>query len=166
MADEIEYNIHGADTQFVEIILDPKESVVSELGAMFFMDKGISMHAVFGDGSDNQNQDSPIFNALLGAGKRLLTGEGLFMTIFTNDSNQRKKISFAAPFPGKIIPIDLAEHNGKIICQKDAFLCAAKGVAIGIHLVRLVMEILKKSGEARNRGGNNQLESMLNILSK
>lgn len=123
---EIDYKLHGHDMQFVEIELDKGESVVAEAGSMMMMDEHISMETIFGDGSKKGG------SKLFGAAKRVLTGESLFMTSFTNTSNNRKKVSFASPYPGKIIPIDLSEMNGKLICQKDSFLCAAKGVSIGI----------------------------------
>jgi uncharacterized protein (AIM24 family) len=116
--------------QFVEIELDPQEGVVAESGSFMMMDSGIKMDAIFGDGS-GQSQD--ILGKLFSAGKRLLTGESLFMTVFMNVEKGKKNISFAAPYPGKIIPIELTKFNGKFICQKDAFLCAAKGVTIGIE---------------------------------
>ncbi|WP_195938323.1 TIGR00266 family protein [Romboutsia sp. 1001713B170131_170501_G6] len=123
---EIDYKLYGHDMQFVEIELDKGESVVAEAGSMMMMDEHISMETIFGDGSKKGG------SKLFGAAKRVLTGESLFMTSFTNTSNNRKKVSFASPYPGKIIPIDLSEMNGKLICQKDSFLCAAKGVSIGI----------------------------------
>lgn len=131
MAHEVDYQLYGDDMQFVEIELDPDESVVAEAGAMMYMDEGITMETIFGDGSD-----TGFMGKLLGAGKRLLTGESLFMTVFTNDGSGKKRVSFAAPYPGKIIAMDLKKFGGKIICQKDAFLCAAKGVSIGIDFQR------------------------------
>ncbi|MEG1481084.1 TIGR00266 family protein [Clostridium sp.] len=128
---EIEYNIYGDDMQFVEIELDPKESVVAEAGAMMMMDMSIGMQTIFGDGSERSNTGS-FFGKIGGAAKRVVTGESLFMTVFTNNGLLKEKVSFASPYPGKIIPIDLSKYDGKIICQKDAFLCAAKGVSIGI----------------------------------
>jgi uncharacterized protein (TIGR00266 family) len=135
-AHEIDYKIYGDDMQFVEIELDPQETVLAEPGAMMMMDDGIVMNTIFGDGS---NRDSGLLGKLFSAGKRVLTGESLFMTAFTNNGLGKKHVSFSAPFPGKIIPVDLTEHDGKLICQKDAFLCAAKGVSIG-------MEFTKKLG--------------------
>ena len=126
---EIEYEIHGDDMQFVDIILDPMEAVVAESGAMMYMEEGLEMEAVFGDGSQQQ---TGFLNALIGAGKRLLTGESLFMTVFMNRAPRKSKVAFSAPYPGKIIPVKLSEMGGELICQKDAFLCAAKGVSIGI----------------------------------
>lgn len=128
---EIEYEVFGSEMQYITIILDPQETVVAEAGNMMMMDDGIEMHTVFGDGSQEK---SGFMGKLAGAGKRVLTGESLFMTTFTNVSNERKTVSFAAPYPGKIIPFDLQKFDGKIICQKDAFLCAAKGVSVGIEI--------------------------------
>ncbi len=127
--DVIDYEIIGSEMQYVEVELDPNEAVVAEAGGMMMMEDGIAMETVFGDGSQQQ---SGFMNKLLGAGKRLLTGESLFMTIFVNQANTKKKIAFAAPYPGKIIPLHLAELGGELICQKDAFLCGAKGVSLGI----------------------------------
>ncbi len=129
VAHEIDYEIFGHEMQFVEIELDPGESVVAEAGGMMYMGDGIQMETIFGDGSASQ---SGLMEKLVGAGKRLLTGESLFMTVFTNRGAGKQKVAFASPYPGKIIPLDLKQHQGQIVCQKDAFLCAAKGVAIGI----------------------------------
>jgi uncharacterized protein (TIGR00266 family) len=127
--DLIEYEIFGSEMQYVEVELDPGEASVAEAGGMMYMEDGIEMETIFGDGSQ---QKSGFMGALLGAGKRLLTGESLFMTIFINKGSVKKKVAFASPYPGKIIPMDLRELGGQIICQKDAFLCAAKGVSVGI----------------------------------
>ncbi|MGE5403980.1 MAG: TIGR00266 family protein [Candidatus Saccharibacteria bacterium] len=135
LAHEIDFKIYGDEMQFVEVELDPGESVVAEAGGMMFMEDGIVMETIFGDGSD-KNQGGGLASKLLSAGKRLITGESLFMTVFTNQGQGKKHISFAAPYPGKIIPVDLKEFDGKVICQKDAFLCAAKGVALGIDFKR------------------------------
>jgi uncharacterized protein (TIGR00266 family) len=132
---EIDYCIFGEEMQCVEIELDPQETVVAESGSFMMMDDGLRMDTIFGDGSKG-SQQSGLFGKLVGAGKRLLTGESLFMTAFTNESAWRKKVSFAAPYAGKIIPLDLHELGGKVVCQKDAFLCAAKGVSIGIEFQR------------------------------
>jgi uncharacterized protein (TIGR00266 family) len=126
---EVDYEIVGDDLQFVKVELDPKEAVVAEAGAMMYIEDGIAMDTIFGDGSQ-QNQG--FMGALLGAGKRLITGESLFMTVFHNEASGKRKVAFAAPYPGKIQPLHLAELGGELICQKDSFLCAAKGVAIGI----------------------------------
>lgn len=131
---EIDYVLHGDDMQFVEVELDPQETVVAEAGSLMMMDDQIAMETVFGDGS--QNQGSGFMGKLMGAGKRLVTGESLFMTTFTNTGVGKKKVYFAAPYPGKIIPMDLSQYAGKIICQKDAFLAAAKGVSVGVELQR------------------------------
>ncbi|MGH7185419.1 MAG: TIGR00266 family protein [Pseudomonadota bacterium] len=132
-AHEIDFNIVGEDLQFVEVELDPGESVVAEAGGMMYMTQGIEMETVFGDGSSSPQQQSGIMGALLGAGKRLLTGESLFMTVFTNSGGTGKqKVAFGAPYPGKIIPMDLRALGGHLVCQKDAFLCAARGVSVGI----------------------------------
>ncbi|MEO6329655.1 MAG: TIGR00266 family protein [Ginsengibacter sp.] len=131
---EIDYKIYGEELQFVEIELDPNETAIAESGSFLMMDSEIQMQTIFGDGS--QLQGSGLFGKLLSAGKRLLTGESLFMTAFTNIGNGKKKVSFAAPYTGKIIPLDLQLLNGKIIAQKDAFLCAAKGVSVGIEFQR------------------------------
>ena len=130
---EIDYKIFGDDMQFVEVELDPNEATVAEAGGMMYMDDGIEMETVFGDGSQQQ---SGFMGALMGAGKRLLTGESLFMTVFHNRSSQKKKVAFGAPYPGKIIAIHLAEIGGELIAQKDSFLAAAKGVSIGIAFQR------------------------------
>jgi len=130
---EIDYQIFGEEMQYVSIELDPQESVVAEPGAFMMMDDGIQMETLFGDGSQ---ENTGFLGKLLKAGSRLLVGESLFMTAFTNQQNNKRKVSFASPYPGKIIPLDLSTFNGKIICQKDAFLCAAKGVSIGIEFQR------------------------------
>ncbi|MEN8125491.1 MAG: TIGR00266 family protein [Bacteroidota bacterium] len=129
-AHEIDYKIYGEEMQFVEIELDPQEGVVAESGSFMMMDENIKMDTIFGDGS---GQTKDILGKLFSAGQRLLTGESLFMTVFTNISQLKKKISFAAPYPGKILPVDLNDYQGEFICQKDAFLCAAKGVSISIE---------------------------------
>jgi uncharacterized protein (TIGR00266 family) len=126
---EIDYKIHGDDMQFVEIELDPSEAVVAEAGGMMFMDDGIAMETVFGDGAP---RTGGIMGALLGAGKRLLTGESLFMTVFQNQGAAKRRVAFGAPYPGKILPLHLRDLGGELIAQKDSFLCAAKGVSIGI----------------------------------
>jgi uncharacterized protein (AIM24 family) len=128
---EIDYKIFGDDMQFVEVELDPHEATVAEAGGMMYMDDGIEMETIFGDGSQQQ---SGFLGALMGAGKRLLTGESLFMTVFLNRSGQRRKVAFGAPYPGKIVPIHLRDIGGELVTQKDSFLAAAKGVSIGIAL--------------------------------
>jgi uncharacterized protein (TIGR00266 family) len=126
---EIDFQIYGDDMQFVEIELDPQEAVVAEAGGMMYMEDAIEMETIFGDGSQ---QNSGFMGALMGAGKRLLTGESLFMTVFWNKGMGKKHVAFGAPYPGKIIPIQLSEIGGELITQKDSFLCAAKGVSVGI----------------------------------
>jgi uncharacterized protein (TIGR00266 family) len=127
---EIDFRIFGEEMQCVEIELDPQETVVAESGAFMYMDDGIKMETIFGDGSKS---GGGFFDKLIGAGKRLLTGESLFMTAFTHTTAGKAKVAFASPYPGKIIPLDLQQLGGKIVCQKDAFLCAAKGVSVGIE---------------------------------
>src|SRR5687767_13853542 len=127
---EIDYKIFGDDLQFVEVELDPNEATVAEAGGMMYMEDGIEMETIFGDGS-KQSQGG-FLGALMGAGKRLLTGESLFMTVFLNRSAQKKRLAFGAPYPGKIVAIHLAEIGGELITQKDSFLAAAKGVSVGI----------------------------------
>lgn len=128
--DVVDFEIKGSEMQFVEVELDPGEAAVGEAGSMMFMDAGIGMDTVFGDGSQSQGG---LFGKLLGAGKRLITGESLFTTVYTNQSATKLRVAFAAPYPGKILPMDLRQLGGMLICQKDAFLCAAKGVSLGIH---------------------------------
>ena len=132
-ADEIDYVIYGDDIQMVEIELDPGESVLAEAGAMNYMEDGIKMETIFGDGS-NSDQGKGLMGKLGGAAKRALTGESLFMTVFSNIGQNKTHTAFAAPYPGKIIPVHLTDYDGNLVCQKKAFLCAAKGVSIGIHL--------------------------------
>jgi len=135
-ADEIDYEIFGSEMQFVEIELDPGESAVAEAGSMMYMSDRIQMHTIFGDGSERGNEG--FFDKMLGAGKRLITGESLFSTVFTFNGSGKGKVAFAAPYPGKIIALDLTEYQGKLVCQKDAFLCAAKGVAIGVEFQKKI----------------------------
>jgi uncharacterized protein (TIGR00266 family) len=129
-AHEIDYEIFGKEMQYVEIELDPQEIVIAEAGSFMMMDNNIQMETIFGDGSEQQ---SGLFGKLLSAGKRVLTGESLFMTAFLNQNNGKAKVSFASPYPGQILPIDLTQFQGKFICQKSSFLCAAKGVSVGIE---------------------------------
>lgn len=129
-ADEVEYQIHGEDLQFVEIMLDPAETIIAEAGAMMYMDASIKMDTVFGDGSGKEGND--LKSKLFSAGKRMITGESLFMTSFTNTANEKRCVSFAAPYPGKVVAFDLGDCGGTMICQRDSFLCAAKGISIGI----------------------------------
>nr|WP_255358930.1 TIGR00266 family protein [Rhizobacter sp. Root1221] len=128
--DVVDFEIKGSEMQFVEVELDPGEAAVGEAGSLMFMDAGIGMDTVFGDGSAQQGG---FLGKLLGAGKRLVTGESLFTTVYTNQASRKLRVAFAAPYPGKILPMDLSKMGGKLICQKDAFLCAAKGVSLGIH---------------------------------
>ena len=131
-AHDIDFKIVGVEMQFVEVELDPGESAVAEAGSMMYMMPGISMETIFGDGSQQPQGGSGLMGALLGAGKRLLTGESLFMTVFTNKGAGKQRVAFAAPYPGKILPMDLSTLGGELICQKDSFLCAARGVSVGI----------------------------------
>ncbi len=135
-SDEIDFRITGQEMQFVEIELDPGESAIAEAGAMMFKDPSIEMDSVFGDGSGSQ---SGIFGKLASAGKRLLTGESLFMTVFTHQGQGKARVAFAAPYPGTILAFKLSELGGMLVAQRDAFLCAAKGVSIGIHFQRKIM---------------------------
>ncbi|MEH7374614.1 TIGR00266 family protein [Neobacillus drentensis] len=134
---EIDYKIYGDDMQFVEVELDPQETVVAEAGSFMMMEDDIHMETIFGDGSGT-SPGSGLMGKLFSAGKRVLTGESLFMTAFTNNGIGKKRVSFASPYPGKIIPMDLSQLGGKIICQKDAFLAAAKGVEVGIEFQRKI----------------------------
>jgi len=126
---EVDFKIYGDDMQFVEVELDPLEAAVAEAGGMMYMEEGIEMQTIFGDGSQ---QNTGFLDTLLGAGKRLLIGESLFMTVFQNRGAGRRRVAFGAPYPGKIIPVRLADIGGELIAQKDSFLCAAKGVSVGI----------------------------------
>jgi uncharacterized protein (TIGR00266 family) len=136
IADDIDFEIKGQELQFVEIELDPGESAVAEAGAFVWKDSSIGMATVFGDGSA---QTGGFMNKLLGAGKRLLTGESLFTTVFTHNGQGKARVAFRAPVPGVILPMKLSEVGGRLICQKDSFLAAAKGVSIGIQFQRKVM---------------------------
>ena len=126
---EIDYEIIGEDMQFVKIELDPGEAAVAEAGMMMYVEDGIAYDTVFGDGS---NQQKGFLGSLMSAGQRLLTGESLFTTVFHNEGQQKRKVAFAAPYPGRILPLQLSQLGGELICQKDSFLCAAKGVSLGI----------------------------------
>jgi uncharacterized protein (TIGR00266 family) len=167
---EIDYRIVGEEMQYVEIELDPNETAIAESGSFMMMDDGIQMQTIFGDGS--QNQGGGLLGKLWGAGKRLIVGESLFMTAFTNTSMGKKRVSFASPYPGKIIPLDLQRLGGKVIAQKDAFLCAAKGVSIGIDFQRklgtgifggegFIMEKLEGDGMAFVHAGGHVFEREL-----
>ncbi len=135
-AHEVEFKIHGEDLQFVEIMLDPGETVIAEAGAMMYMDASINMDTIFGDGSGKEGHE--LMGKLFSAGKRVLTGESLFMTSFTNTAGSKRCVSFAAPYPGKVISFDLGYCGGTMICQKDSFLCAAKGVSVGIEFQKKI----------------------------
>lgn len=132
---EIDYKLYGDDMQYVEVELDPKETVVAEAGSLMFMEEGITMETIFGDGSKG-SAGGGVMGKLMGAGKRLITGESLFMTTFTNSGTGKRLVYFASPYPGKIVPMDLSKMGGKVICQKDAFLAAAKGVSVGVEFQR------------------------------
>lgn len=136
VAHEIDYTIHGAEMQYVEIELDPGESAVAEAGAMMYKDPRVQMETVFGDGS-SVNQG--FMGKLLGAGRRLISGETLFTTVFTHTGEGKAQVAFAAPYPGKILPVDLRDVDGRLICQKDSFLCAARGVSLGLYFQRKIL---------------------------
>jgi len=136
-SDEIDFKIFGSEMQFVEIELDPEESAVAEAGAMMYKDPLVQMETIFGDGSSSGG--GGFMDKLLGAGKRLLTGESLFMTVFTHKGQGKAHVAFGAPYPGNIIPVTLTNVGGCLICQKDSFLCAAKGVSIGIYFQRKIL---------------------------
>jgi len=165
----IDYHIYGDDMQYVEIELDTGEATVAEAGGMMYMDEGIAMETIFGDGSA---QNSGFMGALMGAGKRLLTGESLFMTVFQNQGVGKRKVAFGAPYPGKIIPVNLRELGGELIAQKDSFLCAAKGVSISIAFQRrlgvglfggegFIMQRLTGDGLAFVHAGGTLMERVL-----
>jgi len=165
-AHAIDYKIIGEEMQCVEVELDPEETAIAESGAFMMMDDGIQMQTIFGDGT---NQQKGFLGKLMSAGKRVLTGESLFMTTYTNMSHGKKKVYFASPYPGKVIPLDLLRLGGKMICQKDAFLCAAKGVAVGIEFQRklgtglfggegFIMQKLEGDGMAFVHAGGHILE--------
>jgi len=170
-AHEVDYKVYGDDMQFVEIELDPGEAVVAEAGAMMYMEQGIKMETTFGDGSA-KSSGGGVMGKLLGAGKRLVTGESMFMTAFSNEGSIKQHVSFGAPYPGKIIPVDLSLYGGKVVCQKDAFLCAAKGVAIGIEFQKkigtgffgaegFIMQKLEGDGKAFIHAGGTIIEKDL-----
>ncbi len=168
-SDEVDYEIHGAEMQFVEIELDHAEAAVAEAGSMMYMDGNIKMDTVFGDGSA---EEEGFFGKLMGAGKRLITGESLFITVFHNEGADKQKVAFAAPYPGRIVPMDLGAMGGEIHCQKDAFLCAAKGVSIGIAFQKkigtglfggegFIMQRLEGDGLAFVHAGGTVIEKQL-----
>src|SRR6476660_3429124 len=168
-AHEIDYHIYGEEMQYVEIELDPQEIVIAEAGSFMMMDNGIRMETIFGDGSQQQ---TGVWNKLLSAGKRVLTGESLFMTAYINESGNKAKACFASPYPGKIVAIDLAQFGEKFICQKDSFLCAAKGVSVGIEFSKklgrglfggegFIMQKLEGDGMAFVHSGGHVIEKDL-----
>jgi uncharacterized protein (TIGR00266 family) len=170
---EIDYRIFGEEMQCVEIELDPNETAVAESGSFMMMDSGIQMETIFGDGSQNSGGGG-VMGKLFSAGKRLLTGESLFMTAFTNHGAGKQHVSFASPYPGKIIPMDLLQLGGKIVCQKDSFLAAAKGVSIGIEFQRklgtglfggegFIMQKLEGDGMAFVHAGGYVMEKTLQV---
>ena len=167
---EIDYKIFGEELQYIQVELDPGETAIAEPGAFMMMDDGIAMETIFGDGS--QQQDSSVLGKLFSAGKRLLVGENLFMTAYTNTASGKKHVSFSAPYTGKIVALDLMQLGGKVICQKDAFLCAAKGVSIGIEFQKrlgtgifggegFIMEKLEGDGFAFAHAGGYIIEKDL-----
>lgn len=169
IAHELDYKIHGDEMQCVEIEMDPQESLIAEAGSLMMMESGIQMSTIFGDGS---GKDNSILGKLFSAGKRVLTGESLFLTAYSNTSDQKRKATFASPYPGKIIPIDLRDMQGSMICQKDAFLCAAKGVSIEIEFQKrlgtglfggegFIMERLEGDGMAFLHVGGTVIEKVL-----
>src|SRR5687767_12512791 len=166
---EIDYKIIGEEMQYVEVELDPGETAIAESGSFMMMDDGIQMQTIFGDGSKPQQG---FLGKLMSAGKRILTGESLFMTTFTNMGQGKKRVSFASPYPGKIIAMDLMEMGGKMIAQKDSFLCAAKGVTVGIEFQRklgtglfggegFIMQKLEGDGMAFVHAGGHVFEKTL-----
>lgn len=168
-AHEIDYAIHGEEMQHVSIELDPNETAIAESGAFMMMDEGLQMETIFGDGSKQENS---LMGKLMSAGKRMLTGESLFMTAFTNVSQGKRTVHFASPYPGKIIAMNLARLDGKIVCQKDAFLCAAKGVSVGIEWQKklgtgifggegFIMQKLEGDGMAFVHAGGHVFERVL-----
>lgn len=134
MVHEVDYKIEGNEMQFVEIELDPRETVVAEAGAMMMMDNNIVMDTILGDGSGKQSQG--LFGKLGSAAKRVIAGESLFMTTFTNAGNSKERVAFAAPYPGKILAMDLRNMDGELICQKDSFLCCAKGISLSVAFTK------------------------------
>ncbi|HEY8896725.1 MAG TPA: TIGR00266 family protein [Niastella sp.] len=166
---EIDYKIYGEEMQYVEVELDPGETAIAESGAFMMMDDGVQMETIFGDGA---KANTGFFGKLMAAGKRVITGESLFMTAFSNVGQGKKKVSFASPYPGKIIALDLMELGGKIVAQKDAFLAAAKGVSVGIEFQRklgtglfggegFIMQKLEGDGMAFVHAGGHVFERIL-----
>ena len=168
---EIDYKIYGEELQCVEIELDPNETVLAESGSFMMMEEGIVMHTIFGDG---RTQDTSFMSKVFAVGKRVLTGESLFLTAFTHQGIGKSHVTFAAPYPGKIIALDLSQLGGKVIAQRDAFLCAARGVIIGIEFQRklgtglfggegFIMEKLEGDGMAFVHAGGYVIEKDLAI---
>lgn len=167
--DVVDYKIFGSEMQYVEVELDPGEAAVGEAGVMMYMQAGIEMEPIFGDGS---SQQSGFMGKLMGAGRRLLTGEGMFTTVFQNHGAGKQHVAFAAPYPGKIVPMDLSQLGGTLICQKDSFLCAAKGVSLGIAFQKklgvglfggegFIMQKLEGDGMAFVHAGGTLMERTL-----
>lgn len=167
---KVDYKVIGDDIQIVEVDLDPGETVIAEAGAMNYMDDGITFEAKMGDGS---KPDGGLFGKLMDAGKRAITGESIFLTHFTNSSSGKKSVAFAAPYPGKIIPIDMTKVNGELLCQKDAFLCAALGTEVGIAFTKrlgagffggegFILQRLKGDGMAFVHAGGTIIKKELN----
>ena len=167
--DVVDYEIFGTEMQYVEVELDPGEAAVGEAGVMMYMQEGVQMDTIFGDGSAQQGG---FFGKLMGAGKRLITGEGLFTTVFHNEASVKRRVAFAAPYPGKIVPMNLAHLGGTLICQKDSFLCAAKGVSLGIAFQKklgvglfggegFIMQKLEGDGMAFVHAGGTLMERTL-----
>lgn len=167
---KVDYKVIGDDIQIVEVELDPGETVIAEAGAMNYMDDGITFEAKMGDGS---KPDGGFFGKLVDAGKRVITGESIFLTHFTNSGSGKKSVAFAAPYPGKIIPIDMTKVNGELLCQKDAFLCAALGTEIGIAFTKrlgagffggegFILQRLRGDGMAFVHAGGTIIKKKLN----
>ena len=167
---EVDYQIIGDDMQMVEVELDPGETVIAEAGAMNYMDDGIDFEAKMGDGSQ---PDQSLFGKLLEVGTRKLTGESIFMTHFTNRGQGKKRAAFAAPYPGRIVPLDMAKVGGEILCQKDAFLCAALGTGVGIAFNKrlgagffggegFILQRLRGDGMVFMHAGGTVIERQLN----
>ncbi|PCI04489.1 MAG: TIGR00266 family protein [Hyphomicrobiales bacterium] len=170
VSDDVDFEIKGAEMQFVEIELDPGESAIAEAGSMMFKDPAIEMTTIFGDGSEQEGNS--FMDKLLGAGKRVITGESLFTTVFTHHGTGKARVGFASPYPGHVLAIKLDEVDGRLICQKDAFLCAAKGVSIGISFQKrmltglfggegFIMQSLEGDGWAFVHVGGTTLERIL-----
>lgn len=168
-AHEIDYKILGHEMQCVEIELDPQESVVAEPGSLMYMSDSVAMNTIFGDGT---SKSQGVLGGLFAAGKRVLTGESLFMTVYTNQGYKKEHLSFASPYPGKIIVLDLSELGGKVVCQKTAFLCAAKGISVGIEFQKrlgvgffggegFIMQKVEGDGLAFVHAGGNVVEKEL-----